>query len=104
VLRVDRVRLLQERDRLAYESAKLQQENRQLRRAESCGWPSGSFNERRMMALAPEHHVEVDAKLQEIEMQEYLLALALEIDNAAPLTTICTERVLAIQNLSYSSG
>jgi hypothetical protein len=55
-----------------------------------------------MMALAPEHHVEVDAKLQ--EMQEYLLALALEIDNAAPLTTICTERVLAIQNLSYSSG
>jgi hypothetical protein len=36
------------------------------------------------MGLTPDRHAEVDAKLQ--EMHEYLLALALELDEAAPLT------------------
>ena len=36
------------------------------------------------MGLTPERYVEVDAELQEI--YKYLLALALEIDEAAPLS------------------
>jgi hypothetical protein len=36
------------------------------------------------MALTTERYAEVDAKLQ--EMHEYLFALALEIDEAAPLS------------------